>query len=342
MTIQEFLEDQLKNQSNYSLTDADKNKITDEGMQAYIYGKLTSKKFRRWAIDEVTKERIIKAIDIAVDNNKPLQLVFPQGGYKLWRFTDSYPEVDWAEFFNIAHVISYLSSIAEGYEHGVDLYYYMHTLVPEVHDNLPQEDIDAYVASFQKLIDEFSKYLPSNFSIKISKDADFYESRDHYFETLESHLEKGKKDFEDCTEEKQQGYLKTSELNIKWDGKEELTNLSSEEKTERIKKGAYYEKALSYLEEPRVFTKTDDKVLVFIKSGGGFLGIGSSKVSISKYWVGTGIIEKRGEKLYGRILSPNQYEKVKDKLESQSIDLMPMKNFGSVGVIGEQLNFVNR
>lgn len=101
-----------------------------------------------------------------------------------------------------------------------------------------------------------------------------------------------------------------------------------------------YEKTMSYLEEPRVFTKSEDKVLIFIKSGGGWLGVGSSKNSITKYWTGTGVAEMKGEKWYGRILSPSQYEDLKDSISYQEVDFMPLKNFSRIGTI-EEVNFVH-
>jgi len=329
--IENFLKSKLKPSGNWF-------KSSEVEIKDEIKKILYSKKFRKWKVDEVTEARTVKVIDLAMEGNKPLEVIYPQGGYKLWRFK-SFPEVDWAEFFNISYVIEYLFPIAEIYKPGIKLYYYMHSLVPELHDNLKTEDINAYLESFENLLKEFRKTLPKNFSIEISKDADFYKSREHYFDTLNSYLEQAKKDFEAMSEFDKNRYFNMSKLNLKLDGKEDLTKLSESELKERILKGAYYEKALSYLEEPKVFTKAEDKILLFNKAGNGFISIGTNKTSIAKYWVGTGIIEMREDKLVDRILSPQQYEQIKDKLENVEIDLIDMKNLKNLEVYKGKLSF---
>jgi hypothetical protein len=183
--------------------------------------------------------------------------------------------------------------------------------------------------------------LPNNFSISITKDIDFY-TREEYFETIESSLVKAKQDFENSPENIKQSLLKSSELNIKWDGNIDMTTYSPSEKADRILKGAYYEKALSYLEAPKVFTKSDDKILLFIKSSSGFIGIGSNKTSMTKHWIGTGIIENRESKLIDRILSPRQFEEIKSVLKFENINLINMKNFKKIGIYNGTLDFTKK
>lgn len=77
-----------------------------DDIQEYIYACLTSKKFRKTKMHESCVLRTKKAIDTNVTQNKPIRVVFPQGGYKLWRFPSS-PNPDWAEVFNIRYLIEY-------------------------------------------------------------------------------------------------------------------------------------------------------------------------------------------------------------------------------------------
>jgi hypothetical protein len=154
MNITNYLKQRLTRSSHYTITFLDRRLIKDQGIEVYIFSKLKSKKFRKWKFVPGSAERTKLAIHTKVTNNLPLVIIYPKGGYKLWRLPTS-PEVDWAEFFNISYVLKYIAPLAAGYKPGVQLTYYLHTLLMEVHDNLPTAEIDAYVRSFQSLIDEF-------------------------------------------------------------------------------------------------------------------------------------------------------------------------------------------
>lgn len=119
-----------------------------------MYQRLTSKKFRKTKMDDVCVARTKSAIHLRVSQNQSLKVVDRQGGYKLWRFPSS-PEADWAEFFNIAYMTEYLLPLARNYQPGVELVYYMHTLLMELHDNLTTAEIQEYVDSFDNLIHGF-------------------------------------------------------------------------------------------------------------------------------------------------------------------------------------------
>ncbi|MEN8253644.1 MAG: hypothetical protein ABFQ62_04700 [Patescibacteria group bacterium] len=309
-------------------------------IESYIYQRLTSKKFRKTKLDENCIKRTKQAIKIKLKENKPIKIIFPQGGYKLWRLPSA-PEADWAEFFNIAYLIEYLLPIAQNYKPGVELVYYMHTLLMELHDNLPEDEIQAYIDSFQKLIDEFQKYLPSNFKISILKDADIY-SREEYFEKLEEGKVEAEKQYKTWDEAKKQRYLKMSELNIKLDGKEDWSFLSEEEKQNKLYLAALYETAAtSNLEKVFKLVKAPENILVFTKATPDFIGIGSTRNSMAKYWVGFGVLETNSKgKLKPRVLTPSQYKAaIKQPYEKIKSDLISGKNFEEVLVFEKPFNF---
>jgi len=324
-----------------STVDEPKQAVTD--IEQFIYQRLTSKKFRKTKMDEVCVDRTRKAIHLRVSQNLPLKVVYPQGGYKLWRFPSS-PEADWAEFFNISYLIDYLLPIAHNYSPGVELVYYMHTLLMEVHDNLTTEEIQTYVDSFQALLDEFQKFLPHNFTISILRDADIY-SRADYFKRLEEGKHKAELEYEQWPEEKKQALKRMAQLNIKWDGRENWNQLPEKEKDQKLHLAALYETAASSnLERVFELVKAPENVLVFTVATKDFIGIGSTKTSLAKYWVGYGVLETnhKGE-LMPRILTPSQYEaalKLPRKDVLVQINLSG-KNFQSILVFDKPFDFRN-
>ncbi|HUV46845.1 MAG TPA: hypothetical protein VMW29_01800 [Candidatus Bathyarchaeia archaeon] len=340
MNVKQYLENQLKNCSRYNLIPNDEKLLKKEKIQKYAFKKLTSKKFRRWKLDPECEKRTKKALRLSVGKNKPLVVVYPVGAYKLWRLP-SFPEVDWSEFFNIAYILKYLAPVVAAYKKDVVLYYYMHSLLMEAHDNLTTKEVNQYIKSFQVLADSFSKYLPKNLKIKIWKDADIY-TRKEYFATLEKAYKNAKKEYEAFPEEKKQDYFRMSELNIKWKGRNDWTKLSQKEKKEKMIRSAIYETSAGYgLTKAINKVKADNHVLVFTKTSPQFIGIGSCKTSIVKHWVGFGILEKEGGKFYERILSPSQFEKAKKQKHLKAkIDLIPLKNFKEIWVYPQKFNFV--
>ena len=163
MTPQEYIKSELRHCTDYSLTDDDKAVISSKGIEAFIYAKLTSKKFRKWAVDESSERQARRAIELNVKAGKPLQFRYPFGGYKLWRMPSS-PRVDWAEFFSVAYYSKYLAPIAAAYEPGIEFKFASDDIIIERMDNVPITDTDVYFDSFKKLLEQFKPYYPSNWS----------------------------------------------------------------------------------------------------------------------------------------------------------------------------------
>ena len=314
---------------------------TQQKIDEFIFSRLTSKKFRKTKLDENCAVRTKRAIVTKLEQGLSLKVVYPQGGYKLWRLPSS-PTVDWAEFFNISYLIEYLLPIAHNYQPGVELVYYMHTLLMEKHDNLSTTEIDQYVSSFQQLLDRFSAYLPKNFSITILKDADIY-SRDDYFSKLEEGKAKAKIEYLDWPKDKKDRYERMANLNIKWQGNEDWSVLSAKNKQEKIQEAAYYEaSAVSNLQKVMEKVKSPNNILVFTISTPDFIGIGSTRTSVAKYWVGYGVLEKNKGKLQPRVLSPSQYQQMLLlPQESYEIDLIEGKNFKEIVVLDESFSLIN-
>jgi hypothetical protein len=332
ISANEHLNNLLKTSGMYNLTDDEKNQILNKGLKHFLFAKFSSKKFRKFKMDPAVIDRINFGIDSAIKQNKPIGVYFFQGGYKLWRFPSS-PFPDWAEFFNIAYVISYIAPIAAAHKAGVSITYYCHTLLMEKHDNLTTQEINQYMQGLQSLFDSFSKYLPSNIKINIVKDADIY-SRDEYFKALEDGITEAKKVMQTWPKAIIDDKERMANLNIKWNGREDWTKLSVGEKQQKIVLARLYEQAAgSNLPKVMERVKAPDLILLFTKSAPIFIGIGSTKTSIAKYWVGTGVLEKDENKYYERVLTPSQYETIKNQPhEIIKTKLVKGKNFSEIWV----------
>jgi hypothetical protein len=304
-----------------------------------ILKQLLSKKFRKWSVDADTQANIGRTVENAVREQKPVQLVLPMGGYKIWRLPSS-PEVDWAEFFGISHILSYLSGIAAGYAPGVHMQFFMYTFLPQRHDNLSAQDIERYVSSFQALLDAFGKHLPPNVKLSIVRDADFY-SREEYFGLLDERYEMMAMGFNDFPQQQRDTFLTWARQNIKWDGAEDWTKLSHEEKEEKILRGAITEVVgIFTIEKTAEFIMGGERVVIFVSPGANSIGIGSTKSSRAKFWVGTGILESRDGELYDLVLTPSQWERTADVPRTTfEPGLLPLRNLGSVQVVHHRLDF---
>ncbi len=338
MEVQKYLEDQLKLAGKYQLTDDDK-KVLEQGVAVFAMKKLMSKRFRKWKLDPACVERCQKAVELQIEKNEPIKVIYFQGGYKLWRFPTS-PEADWAEFFNIAYVLNYLAPLATAYKPGIDLTYYCHTLLMETHDNLTTEEIKAYMDSLQNLFNEFGKHTPKNIKMSILRDADIY-SREEYFEALEKGKDKAAEDIKSWQETKVKDFERMAQLNIKWNGREDWTKLNEKEKQQKIHLAALYEQAAtSNLPKVMDTVKAPNIVLLFTKASPIFIGIGSTYTSMAKHWVGYGVLEVHKDTYIPRILTPSQYEKTKTKTcTTPAITLNLGTNFSKVQVFSEPLAF---
>ena len=149
------------------------------------------------------------------------------------------------------------------------------------------------------------------------------------------------KQYQNLPQEKKDNLYKLGVLNIKWEGKEDWSKLDNKEKDEKIYKGVLYEmSATANLPKVMQTVKSDDKICLFTNPAPIFIAIGSTKTSITKYWTGFGILEYDNEKFYERVLSPSQFEKIKNKKHKVvKTILINLKNFQEIWVYQQRFNF---
>jgi len=334
MTAQDYLQSKIQQCGHYVLSDDDKAQIEKQGLEGFIYSKLTTKKFRKWAVDESSEQQAKRAIQLNVSQNKPLQFRYPFGGYKLWRMPSS-PEADWAEFFSIAYYCQFLAPIVAAYEPGIEFLFASDDVIIERMDNVPVADTDAYFNSFKKLLEQFQKHFPANFKMDIVRIADLYKDRPAMEQELAANVERLKQEYANTVDEiKKQKMLTTSELNVRWDGAKDLTQLSADEKRAVIEMGPVYHDAYCALAKRREFNRGEDKIVIFTTIIPNAIAVGTTKSSVTKFWTGFGVLKQNGETYTDKILSPSQLGKDEFDFETVNIAGFEAKNFKKVRVLG--------
>ncbi len=344
MTPQQYLEHKLKNCAHYKLSMHEQENLRSAGLKQFLFGQITRKKFRRWKLPDLARQRIERALDHCITKQQPILFRFRFGGYKLWQL-ESAPEVDWAEFFSLAYYSEYLAPIIAVHKPGVKLWFMSDDIFVERLDNVPKSDTESYCSSFQELCAEFKKFAPENFSLEIMRHSALYNST----EELDIELHAKMKEVEEDWKERQspgrlRSELATSALNIKWDGASNLTGLSEVEKKKMIERSAVMHDAIVQLPTILAFSaKNPGMISLFTTQFPGVVSIGTTKTSIVKFWVGAGVLENRNGRYLDRILSPGQIEKIANISPREvALDLLPLKNFSAIRIFDQKLDFVIR
>ncbi|MBI4426026.1 MAG: hypothetical protein HY567_00445 [Candidatus Kerfeldbacteria bacterium] len=334
-----YLEGKLRHCTAYELTKTDRAVLERDGTEAFIYKVLTSKKFRKWSIDETTQNNIKKAIQLNLAKNEPIKLTFPFGAYKLWRLPST-PEVDWAEFFTFSYYCQYVAPVLQAYQPGVLFSFSSDDVIVERMNNVPHTEPEAYIESFKQLLENFRKYFPPNMKMELVRVADMYPDKSEYERELAEQIQEYTKTYAAVAPKKREAKNKSSELNIRWDGVRDLTGLSDQEKREIIDFGPILHDAHCAVSRRRAFVRGANKIVIFSNPINNAIPIGTTKSSRTKFWTGFGVLEQRDEKFYDRILSPGQLEQASNEdHDLVPIDLIPLKNFANVWVFRRPFDY---
>jgi len=326
MTAQEYLESKL-NDLKMPLgfkVPADKEKLAEA-----IFKIVMSKKFRKYSANSELVEHIKNAIRVNIEDNKPINLTFLHGAYKLWRLEES-PEVDWAELFSLAYYTNWLRPICEIYEPGVWFDFFVDDLIVPKIDNIDIKDIETYINSYQKLIDSLKAYQPPNFKMTITRVGDQFESPAAFDASLEKNVQKLQSTLPGGLPKLDERQLAMVELNVKTNA-DQLKDPKWREKVHLIHDGYMATKA-----EPGYHKNRPEKILVFsnLLPSGTVIAVGTTKDSVMKFWIGAGVLKPRDDSFRQIILSPSQLETAHFKWETVELGL-PGKNFHKIRVLEE-------
>lgn len=275
MKVANYLKQRLENCSQYTLSPEDKKLLDKKEVEDFIFHKLTSKKFRKWSLDEDSVKAIKNAISLNIKKNKPILFAFPFGGYKLHHLPSS-PIVDWAEFFMIAYYSEWIAPIAQVYKPGVIFYFSSDDVIVERMDNIPPADTKAYFESFKKLLAQFNKHNPKNMTFEIKRVGDLY-TKEEFEKELAPYIKEVKKAYKNPDPVRYKKMIKTSKLNIQWKGVEDWTKLPKKEKGEIIKMGPIYHDAYGKLTRRRAFVRGENKIVTFSTPISNAIALGTTK-----------------------------------------------------------------
>lgn len=325
----------------YLLTDNEKRQVVQD-KTGFIVNKLLRKKFRR-RIDDSVRKSIVKKVNLSIKENRPIHLIVPFGSYKHF-WNPSHPETDWAEIFHFIWMTEYVAPILAVYEPGVVLEYVSEDIILPRMNNYPDEALEAYAKSFRKLIDFYQGYLPGNFKLKYWRIGDKY-NKETLVSKVENLVPERKAAFAKLSAEDKDQEIHRSLRSMLWNGKEDLTNLTEDQKLERIIESRIVELAFYEIEGSDEFVGSyyseDNHICVCFSFGlshdndeFGDLTLQSASGSSVDYWIGRGIILKNGDKLRGTIISKQQYKKLVHRLQKVEIEskLILTKNYESIEV----------
>lgn len=321
MTAKEYIIAALKDLSK----PIERMDIGNIPLEEAILGRVLSKKFRKLKIDQDTIDFIKESIHLAVSENKPLSIGCVHGGTKLWK-SEEYPEVDWAELFNIIYYTKWMRFIAEVYKPGVLLEYFSMDVVQERLNNLPRKETDQYSESFKRIITWVKQYLPENIYITYRRYGDAYKDLSEYDIDLENTMEIVRKELHGklpiLTD--QQKYA--TELNVR-PTKEQLEDPLWREKNEIMHLSVERTKAMDNYLNDKTF------IPVCPTPWPGVLVTGSTKNSIAKFWVGVGALKQSGASYSEIILTPKQLQSVDFEWQPITINGLTGKNFNKIRIV---------
>lgn len=318
MTPQEYIELKL----NKLKTGATENRKYADIKQE-IYARLTSKKYRKYALTSEFSDHIKKAISIRVDENLPINITLTQGGYKLWSLGEA-PYVDWAEFFaNIRH-IEWLKRICDIYDHGVELeIFFDDALVPYV-CNLDFKSTEQYIKSYTDMLGYLRKYTPDNLYFKIT--------------TVSSKFDYPK-EYESILNKNEELILKNNNGNYPDIGARKASVELNTKMIDEYKKDPLWREKVLLTHDAGLLAKNDlkyhlakDKIHSFASRSPFCISVGATASSGVKYWTGVGALRK-AQPYSMSVLSPKQLAAASFNWENIAIKSLDGKNFNKIRVL---------
>jgi hypothetical protein len=286
---------------------------------------LLSKKFRKYSANEALIKHCRTAIAICVKNQKPINITFLHGAYKLWRLEES-PEADWAELFSLIYYTDWVKGICEIYEPGVHFDFFVDDyIVPEL-DNIPPADVETYLVSYQHVIDFLRPYQPINLQMTVTRVGSQFASQEDFKKKLEQGLEEAQ--VEDIPTQLTEEQVAMIDLNVK------VTEKQAQDPQWREKVWQLHNVYLRMKKETGYHVR-EDKILAFTQplASGTTLSVGTTKASVAKFWVGVGALKKKNETHQEVVLSVSQLTKSTVKWEDVSFDGLSGKNFKKIHIL---------
>ncbi len=300
---------------------------TENELTEAIFRLLTSKKFRKYALTEAYAAHIRAAIKENVQANKPINLTFLGGCYKLWRLEEA-PESDWAELFAHIYFSRWLKPICAIYKPGVWFDFFLDDLIVPRINNLSESDVETYRASRQKIIDFLKPFQPSNLEMTLTGVGSLFKSREEYENSLEQNIKKLSSELPGGLPKLTEAELATTSLNVKATP-EQLADPQWREKVELVHSAYTATKASTG------YSTISNKIRVFTQpfTSGTCIAVGTTKDSVAKFWVSVGVLQPRDNEFRQIILSPKQLERAVFHWEPLALSGLEGRNFSKIRIL---------
>ena len=315
----------------------------ENDLSRFIVDQLSRKKFRRRRLSPQTKQAISQKVEKSIQQNIPIHLVVPFGGYKHF-WNKSHPNPDWAELFNFKYLTDYVQAILNTYNPGVIIEYISEDLILNKMDNYPPESLEEYSKNFTELIQWYNQKTPQNLSFEFFRVKDKCNSED-LIKKVESMLPERRKSFEKLTQEQKDQELHRSQRALMIHGDKDLSKLNQDELEQRIIDSRLIELAYYYAESQPEFLGEylweKNHICVCFSFGTTHdndefqdLTLGSTYGSLVDHWIGRGILVETKKGIRPRIVSKKQYQEFQDKLLVYEVSNRPdHQNFEKIELL---------
>lgn len=313
--VNDYINSELLNFNNIET-----NLLEGANLKDKILNRLFSRKWSRKAQFEDAKRFTEEKVDTILNNDYNFLFCFCFGGYKHF-WTPTYPEPDWAEVFTIKYLMEYILPIAETQNKRTTLEFESEEVALTYMNNTPQEDMDKYNLIFRKLINFINgkNNYPIDLNLVLARD--FYD-RDELLKKMYEYLPEVQERFNSLSDSEKEVRLRRAETNIMWDGKEDLTNISADERKKIIYESRTLNESfldIDYELRGKEYFEQENLIPLLGSFGLGaggeaWLHLASNKSSMVDFWSGMGILEIRDDKIIEKTISKKQFDQIKDKL----------------------------
>lgn len=301
-----------------------KPKIQDfKRIEDYAYSVLTRATYRDHSISPSYANVIKTVVRNAFDENAPIKVVCPMGGYKLWKLPAA-PFADWAELFFLMHKVNWLKPLLEVYKPGVEFDFFSDGVIIPTLNNIPEVDIVNYEVSFKNILNALSPFLPSNITFTLHTMLDLYPNREtilfEFQENYKDLLQQEK--FEPLKFSEQE--KKSARANIKTD--HELTELELHQLLVR-------HQAYASCIRRRPYYRNREKIFVGFTPVLEALPLKSTRTSSLRFWLGTGYLKDINDEdaFIEGIMSPSVHAKANiTKIGINLKGISQLKNFDNI------------
>jgi len=294
-----------------------------------IYERITSKRFRKTAVEPATADFTRKYLREAVAGGQKIRIYFLFGGYKQSRMSTA-PDPDWAEVFDVSFSLEVANAVESIYKTGVDIIYRSDEMILTYLDNYSQRSREIYTGKFKQILEIFNSRIPSGRNIKLSYESAAETSPlSEVIKIVDEVYPRHEAIFNAQPREVQEEMTFMAYRNICWNGEEDLTGMPETEKLAKARKAYITRDAWIEADVKLAAAYFNNGVSISFRKGIPMcIHYGSCASSTVQFSAGEGFINIRDDKLLPWILSYNQMQEVK----SEEFILTAGNPFAGVGL----------